>query len=170
MTEDFASSLSNLLTTEGGYVNDPKDPGGPTNEGVTQHNYDLWRIAHHQPTQSVRFITPDEVQAFYQSWYWSPSGCDQLPSGVDYCLFDFAVNSGPHEAIKLLQRAVNVSDDGFIGPKTLAAVKAASAYQVIDALCDERLAFMQKLPNWTHDSRGWTRRVTTVEAVARAMA
>jgi lysozyme family protein len=169
MIGNFPASLTHVLASEGAYVNNPHDPGGATNQGVTQHQYDMWRIAHGQPTRSVAQIDPNEVEAFYHSWYWKPVQGDALPSGVDYCVFDCAVNSGPHEAALMLQRAVDVADDGVIGAVTLAAVKAADPRTLIQSFCNERLAFEQTLSTWPYFGRGWSSRVLEVEADAEGM-
>lgn len=169
MTDDFPSSLAHVLATEGGYVNDPKDPGGPTMQGVTQKEYDLWRVANRQPVRSVRLIDPNEIEAIYRKCFWVACRADQLPSGVDYCVFDCAVNSGPHQAVKFLQFAVGTDADGFLGPQTLAAVNAADAGKLIDSISAERLGFLHALPTWTHFGNGWTRRVNDVKFTAKAM-
>jgi lysozyme family protein len=170
MIDNFGLSLGYVLRSEGGYVNDPQDPGGATNEGVTQHQYDIWRIAHHQETRSVRFIDPNEVEAFYKAWYWDKVVGNILPSGVDYCVFDCAVNSGPHRAAEWLQEAVGALPDGQIGQKTMAAVAATDPEHIIEMVCNERLAFLETLPTWHHFGNGWTNRVNQVEARAKAMA
>lgn len=169
-SDNFAAVLAHIELSEGGFVNNPYDPGGATDEGVTQHNYDHWRTAHGQPLRSVRFIDPNEVEAIYRAWYWSPIQGDQLPSGVDYCVMDGAVNSGPHQAIVWLQRAAGVDDDGRLGPVTLAAVKNANPKHLISDICDERLAFDQTLAGWTHFSRGWAARIAEVQGDAQGMA
>lgn len=169
MNDNFSPSLSHLLATEGGYSDDPRDPGGQTNHGVTQHQYDIWRIAHKQPTRSVRLIDPNEIEAFYRAWYWNTVLADQLPSGVDYCVFDAAVNSGPHRSAEWLQEAAGVTVDGSIGPKTIAAVTAADPRRIINAICAERLAFLETLPTWPHFKHGWSVRVASIEQDARAM-
>lgn len=169
MNANFPRSLGFLLKSEGGFVNDPRDPGGATDEGVTQHQYDLWRIASKLPTQSVQHIAQSEVEAIYRGWYWNPVHGDQLPSGVDYCVFDCSVNSGPHVAAKWLQRAAGVAADGQIGNVTIAAVKAADPRRIIDGICSERLAFMRTLPTWSHFEKGWSSRVTSVGLNARSM-
>lgn len=166
---NFAPSLAHLLTTEGGYVNDPKDPGGATNEGVTQKEYDLWRTAQRQTVRSVRLINANEVAAIYRHCYWDTIRADKLPSGVDYCVFDCAVNSGPHQAVKFLQRAAGAIDDGFIGPATITAVNAADPRRIINAVSAERLSFLKRLPTWGHFEDGWTSRVNSVEITARGM-
>lgn len=99
MRANFDASLAAVLQHEGGWSNDPHDPGGATNRGVTQGTYDLWRVDHQLPKRSVKHITPAEVMAVYKKRYWDAVRGDEMPSGVDYCLFDFAVNSG-HDLYK----------------------------------------------------------------------
>src|SRR5690349_1648581 len=108
MRANFDASLAAVLHHEGGYVNHPRDPGGATNKGVTQKTYDNWRVDHGLPPQSVRLITPAEVMAVYKRRYWDAVKGDSLPAGLDYCLFDLAVNSGPVRAITFLQEALLV--------------------------------------------------------------
>jgi lysozyme family protein len=170
MMDNFAPSLAHVLRSEGGFVNDPKDPGGATEEGVTQHQYDLWRIAHKQPTRSVRFIDPNEVEAIYRRWYWDAVRADKLPHGVDYCVFDCAVNSGPHRAAEWLQLAAAVRADGQIGDVTISAVNAADPRRIIHGICTQRLAFLETLPTWPHFKNGWSARVAGIEQDARGMA
>src|SRR4051812_49409881 len=122
MQSTFQIDLADVLRREGGFVHDPLDPGGATNHGVTQHEYTHWRAGHGLPSRSVRLIATDEIAAIYAEDYWQPIRGDDLPAGVDYCVFDFAVNSGPTRAVKFLQRAVGAKDDGAIGDKTLSAV------------------------------------------------
>jgi lysozyme family protein len=168
--ENFAAVLQHIELSEGGFVDNPHDPGGATDEGITQHQYDLWRVAHGQPTQSVRLIDPNEVEAIYRAWYWNAVQGDQLPAGVDYCVMDGAVNSGPHMAAVWLQRAAGVAEDGHIGPNTLAAVNAVDPKQLIAGICSERLAYDQSLRNWPYFSRGWSERIAEVEGDAQGMA
>jgi len=169
MKENFAASLAAVLVHEGGYVFDPADPGGETNRGITKAVYDDWRIAHGIPRQNVRLLSQFETEAIYRKLYWDAIRGDQLPSGVDYCTFDFAVNSGVNRASRYLQRAAGVTDDGQIGPMTLAAVDAKPAGEMIDAVCDGRLAFLKQLPTFDHFGHGWTTRVNDVRAMAKGM-
>jgi len=166
---NFAPSLARVLQHEGGYVDDPADPGGATNRGVTQAVYDDWRAAEKLPSRSVKDINGYEIGAIYKKLYWDKCRCDELPSGVDYAVFDFAVNSGPTRAIRYLQRAVGVSDDGMIGPATLAAVNAKPAQTLIDAISDARLAFLEQLPTFARFGRGWSQRVNDVRATCGEM-
>lgn len=170
MIGNFALCLAHVLKSEGGFVDNARDPGGATDEGVTQHQYDVWRVAHGQPTRSVQFIDPNEVEAIYAAWYWTPIHGDQLPAGVDYCVFDGAVNSGPHTAVEWLQQALGVTVDGQVGPETLAAAKAADPKQLISDICEERLDFDRSLKTWPYFSRGWSARISEVESDAASMA
>jgi len=169
MRSNFDTSLAAVLVHEGGFVCDPRDPGGATNKGVTQTTYDLWRIDHGLAKQTVKCITPAEICALYKSRYWDKLQGDKLPSGLDYCVFDFAVNSGPARAAKYLQEIVMVDVDGKIGPATLTAVAERPAAELIDALCDMRQHFLEGLKTFGHFGRGWTRRVAEVRVRARGM-
>lgn len=155
-----------VLAHEGGYVNHPADPGGATNKGVTQKVYDAWRDKQGKPRQSVRSIVDAEVHAIYRRDYWDAIKGDDLPAGVDYCVFDFAVNSGINRAAKYLQAAVGVAQDGAIGPATIAAAKAQDAATLVNAICDRRMAFLRGLGTFATFGKGWTRRVTEVRALA----
>lgn len=170
MRSNFDTSLAAVLTHEGGYVNDPQDPGGATNRGVTQGTYDLWRVDHQLPPRPVKDITPAEVMAIYKKRYWDAVCGDLLPSGLDYCLFDFAVNSGPKRAATYLQRVLGVADDGKIGPETLDAAERVPTTDLIHAIGNLRQAFLEKQPTFPRFGRGWTRRVAEVEVRAKGMA
>jgi lysozyme family protein len=170
MNDNFATCLSSVLIHEGGYVNDPQDPGGATNKGITQRVYDDWRASLGQPARSVRAIEQGEVEAIYRKQYWDAVAGDQLPEGLDYCLFDFAVNSGANRAARFLQRCLNLDEDGKIGPVTLAAVANANVPELIGEICDARLHFLMGLPTFPRFGRGWSARVAEVRADAEIMA
>lgn len=162
----YKQSLALVLAHEGGYVNHPKDPGGATNKGVTKKVYDAYRKVHGLPVQSVRYISDEEVGAIYNKQYWKLVRGDSLPAGLDYAVFDFAVNSGPSRAIKYLQRLVGVEDDAVIGNMTLAAVyeKAkANEETLILSYCANRMAFLKSLDTFSTFGKGWTRRVIGYE-------
>jgi len=159
MKENYAFCLQQVLKYEGGYVNHPQDPGGPTNKGVTQDVYDGWRKAHNQPTQSVKNISMDEVQGIYRQLYWDKIRGDDLPDGVDMAVFDFAVNSGVSRASKYLQTIVGAPQDGIIGPQTIQATKDYVAM----ALTNKRLSFMQSLSIWPTFGKGWGARINDVK-------
>lgn len=159
---NFKPSLALVLAHEGGFVNDPRDPGGATNQGVTQAVYDAYRKYHGLKTQSVKLIAPSEVSEIYSKNYWRLIRGDSLPCGLDYAVFDFAVNSGVTRAVKYLQRLVKVPDDGAIGLITLSAVEdhmRRDEEATIAQYCANRLAFLQSLPTFKVFGKGWTRRV-----------
>ena len=170
MRAAFEPALVAVLQHEGGYVNDPQDPGGATNRGVTQTVYDDYRRGKGLAPRSVRQIEQSEIGDIYRKLYWDKVRGDDLPSGVDYAVFDFAVNSGPARAARFLQRAVGVTEDGKIGPITIAAAKAKEPTRVITALCCARQQFLEGLPHFARFGRGWTRRVSEVQAQAVRMA
>lgn len=167
---NFPLALSRVLQHEGGKVDDRQDPGGRTAFGVTQRVYDDWRRDQGLPRRDVWFIVEAEIEAIYRMLYWNAVRADDLPSGVDYAVFDFAVNSGPNRAIRYLQRAVGVADDGRIGPMTLAAVNAKPACETIAAVSAARLDFLGQLPTFARFGRGWTARVADVCLKAAEMA
>lgn len=166
---NFDAALALVLVHEGGYVNHPADPGGATNKGVTQAVYDAYRRGKGQPTQSVRYISTAEVGAIYRFLYWARTRADELPAGVDYVVFDFAVNSGVDRSSRYLQRAVDAAEDGKVGPATLAKAAAQDPRQLIDELCDARMAFLRGLRTFATFGKGWTRRVTEARAKAKSM-
>lgn len=166
----FDECLPLVLVHEGGYVNHPKDPGGATNKGITQRTYDAWCKRQGYPHASVKNITDAEVAAIYKAQYWDKVSADDLPVGVDYAAFDFAVNSGPSRSAKFLQRSLGVEDDGIIGAQTLAAAQDADPTRVISEVCDNRLAWLKRLKHWPTFGKGWSRRVSEVKEVSLSMA
>lgn len=168
MNGNFERALALVLKHEGGYVNHPKDPGGATNRGVTQAVYDAYRKMRGRGTMSVKFITGEELRAIYKFQYWDRVQGDFLPAGLDYAVFDFAVNSGVGRASKSLQAVLGVAQDGQIGARTLAAIHSSTA--VINALCDRRIGFLRNLKTFLTFGKGWTRRVADVRAEALEMA
>src|SRR5262245_58713876 len=165
----FSEALARLLVHEGGNDDDPRDPGGRTSRGILQREWDAWRGSHPGLPADVWRAPQDQVEAIYRQNYWNALRCDDLPAGVDYAVFDYGVNSGIGRAAKVLQRLVATAVDGEVGPATVAATKRANAVALIEAICDERLAFLQGLRTWPTFGRGWGRRVREVRAAARAM-
>lgn len=170
MKQNFPKALTLVLKHEGGYVNHPRDPGGATNKGITWRTYNAYRARKGQEPRDVRNITDAEVSAIYKVQYWDVVKADDLPSGLDYVVFDFAVNSGPSRSVQFLQRIVGVEADGVMGQITLAAVKERDPEALIAALCDNRLAWLKRLKTWGTFGKGWTRRVTEAKATGLAMA
>lgn len=160
MRENFAKALAQVLKYEGYYSDHPKDPGGATMRGVTQAVYDAWRKTAKQPTQSVRYISDLEIAAIYREQYWNKISGDDLPDGIDFAVFDFAVNSGVSRAARTLQGVVGTKQDGQIGPATLQATKTYVAM----AVTNKRLAFMQSLSIWSTFGKGWSARIADVKA------
>jgi lysozyme family protein len=155
-----------VLAYEGGYVNHPDDPGGATMEGVTQRTYNADRRRRGLSTRPVIRLEPLERDAIYKIQYWDAIRGDDLPSGIDAAVYDYAVNSGPSRAARELQAVLGVTQDGVIGILTLEAAMRASPFVVIKALCERRLAFMRRARHsktkkllWPTFSVGWTRRV-----------
>ena len=166
MKKNFASSLQHVLVHEGGYVDHPKDPGGATNKGVTPAVFQRFYGAS-MGKDALRAITDAQLEHIYTTDYWDKCRCDDLPDGVDYVVFDQAVNSGSGQSAKSLQAAVGVSVDGGIGPQTIAATLQCSPAQIINEMCDARLAFLQRIQHgelWETFGRGWQARVDGVRA------
>lgn len=168
MDRNFPRALALVLKSEGGWSDNPADPGGATMKGVTLANFRRY-VKADAGKDDLRRISDDQVATVYRRFYWDAVAGAELPDGVDYAVFDFAVNSGPGRAAKYLQANVGVSQDGRIGPATLAATRARPAGVVIDQLCDARLAFLKRLPTWTTFGRGWSDRVRSVRAQALLM-
>lgn len=158
--KNFDQLTQYLLIHEGGYVNHPKDPGGATNKGVTQRVYTAYRKRMGREDRSVRHIEMSEVMDIYRTQYWDAVDGDLLPVGLDYAVYDFAVNSGPDRAVKFLQRILRVREDGIIGNLTLEAIRGVNNIEgLIEEYCVSRWEWMQTLKTWDTFGRGWTRRV-----------
>ena len=170
MKANFKPSLAAVLVHEGGYSNHPRDPGGATMRGVTQRVYDAYRRNAGKVQQSVARISDAELEAIYYQQYWMAVRADNLPAGLDYAVFDYAVNSGPRRAIEHLQEVLGVTVDGLMGNVTIATAAAKSAESTIAKLCDRRLLFLRGLSTWDTFGKGWTRRVDGVRAKALSMA
>ena len=168
MQSNFDVALQHVLKSEGGFVNHPSDPGGMTNLGVTARTWEDW-VGHAPSEKEMRELTPEKVAPLYKRKYWDAIKGDALPSGVDYCVFDCAVNSGPGRAAKMLQEVVGVKPDGGIGPVTLAAVNAMDPVELIAKYADKRLQFWESLPTFATFGKGWTRRGNEVKEAALAM-
>lgn len=169
MNRNFERALALVLKHEGGYVNHPSDPGGATNKGVTIGTYRQY-VNPKGTVADLKKITDAQVAKVYLDHYWNAVKGDDLPDGLDYAVFDYAVNSGPSRAAKHLQAVLGVSQDGAIGPTTLAAAKAKPAGETIKALCAKRLTFLRGLKTWATFGKGWERRVTGVRSEALVMA
>jgi lysozyme family protein len=154
---------------EGGYGNDPHDPGGATNLGIIQTEYDKYRIAKGLSQRSVRYIDRSEADEIYTKSYWNKVDGDDLPAGIDLVIYDYGVNSGPGRSIEYAQRALGVGVDGILGPITLAAIKAVDPKKFIKDFDDDRLAFLQRLKTYIYFGKGWSARVKRCTNAALAM-
>ncbi|MBN9220408.1 MAG: glycoside hydrolase family 108 protein [Mesorhizobium sp.] len=168
MDRNFARALSLVLKSEGGWSDNPADPGGATMKGVTLANFRRY-VKADATRADLREISDEQVATVYRRFYWDAVAGAELPDGVDYAVFDFAVNSGPGRAAKYLQATIGVTQDGRIGPTTIGATRARPAGVVIDQLCDARLAFLRRLATWPTFGRGWSDRVKSVRAQALLM-
>lgn len=166
--ENFEKAFRKLLVHEGTYSNHAADEGGITMYGVTKRVWEEW-IGHPVDEKTMRGLTPEQVKPLYKRKYWDKICGDDLPAGVDYCVFDAAVNSGPGRAIKWLQQSLGVTQDGALGPKTLAAAKAADPQLLVVGYNAVRLTFLQDLPTWGVFGKGWGRRVAEVKQDAATM-
>jgi lysozyme family protein len=168
MKENFDTALKALLKHEGGFVNHPADPGGMTNLGVTKAVWEEW-LTHPVTEAEMRALTPEKVAPLYRRKYWDRVCGDELPTGVDLAVFDYAVNSGPGRAVKALQKVLGVAVDGALGPQTLAKAVAHDSSALVEAYNAERLAFLRALPTFETFGRGWSRRVAEVTTQANQM-
>jgi lysozyme family protein len=171
----FSRAIKPVLVHEGGKVDHPKDPGGRTNQGVIQRVYNAWRINQNLPIRDVYLMDNLERDAIYRTQYWDAIHGDDLPEGVSYVVLDGAVNSGPKQAIKWLQRALgglyDGKIDGVLGQQTLEAVRSVNDYDaLIFRIVQRRFAFLKALKTWSTFGRGWTRRVHDVLARGQAWA
>ena len=168
MKENFKSALQAVLLHEGGYVHHPKDPGGMTNLGVTKKVWEAW-IGKVVGEKEMRALTPATVAPMYRKKYWDAVKADELPTGLDYLMFDFVVNAGPGRAIQTMQKALGTKPDGVIGPKTLAALKAADPTDLIAKFSMEKELFYKSLPTFATFGKGWLRRVDETRSHAVTM-
>lgn len=174
----FARAQPHVLAYEGKFSNHPADPGGRTYEGITQQVYDAWCADNGLPKRTLTKDTgrwkdwPAQRDALYRLQYWDAVRGDELPAGVDFVLYDGAVNSGPGRSIRWLQRALRVNRvDGVLGVATMAAVRAHPDHDaLVAAICAERLAFLKALKTWPTFGKGWARRVAAVKATGQAWA
>ena len=161
MKSNFDRCMNRVLASEGGYVNDPHDPGGETNFGISKRAY---------PHEDIRGMTRARAAEIYRRDYWDAVRGDDLPFGLDLCAFDGAVNSGVARGAKWVQQALGVEADGKIGPATIAAARSTYVPAAIQRAVAFRLSFLKQLPGWAHFGNGWAARMKAVEAEALSMA
>tara|TARA_B100001057_G_scaffold213242_2_gene213591 strand:+ start:1889 stop:2413 length:525 start_codon:yes stop_codon:yes gene_type:complete len=165
---NFDECLKIILHHEGGYVNHPKDPGGETNLGVTKRVYEEWG-----GTKDMRDLTVEDVAPIYKKNYWDRVKADEIPEGLDLCVFDWAVNSGTGRAAKKLQGMIGTTVDGGIGPNTLRTLKLYCETEGVEAAIstytDIRQEFYESLSTFDTFGKGWTRRNKETETEAFKM-
>jgi lysozyme family protein len=168
MISNWNNAFNLMLKSEGGYVNNPADPGGMTNLGVTKSTWENW-IGRESDEPEMRSLTPEKVEPLYKKKYWDAVRGDDLPTGLDYLMFDFAVNAGAGRAIKTLQMAIGVPADGGFGPMTMAAVQDVDPATLIERFSAEKVVFYRSLNTFATFGNGWLNRVAKVKAEALTM-
>jgi lysozyme family protein len=168
MISNWQKSFELMLKSEGGYVNNPADPGGMTNLGVTKATWENW-VGRESDEAEMRGLTPEKVEPLYKKKYWDAVRADELPVGLDYLMFDFGVNAGPGRAIKVMQSAVGVTPDGGFGPMTLAAVQAIDPVELIEKFSQAKEDFYRSLGTFATFGKGWLNRVADVKVKANSM-
>jgi len=168
MIDNWNKSFELMLKSEGGFSDDPRDNGnklpdgrpGSTMLGVTQYNWEHW--TGHQVTHAqMKKLTPADVKPFYKKKFWDACRCNDMPKGIDYLVFDFAVNAGVGRGAKTLQSAVGATPDGAIGPLTLAAVSKFNSTELVNKFTDEKVAWYKSLKNPKYE-QGWLNRAEIV--------
>ena len=173
---NFKKSFEMMLGSEGGYSDLASDPGnrladgrkGCTNLGVTQSTWENF-IGRQSDEKEMRGLTPYKVEPLYRNKYWNAVRADELPSGIDYLVFDFAVNAGPGSSIKTLQSAVGAQPDGDFGKLTMAAVQLTSPQDLIKKFSQAKENFYRSLDAFDTFGKGWLNRLAEVEIKASAM-
>ena len=165
MKVNYDKCLETILHHEGGYVNHPKDPGGETNLGVTKKVYQ-----EHGGTKDMKDLLVEDVAPIYKKGYWDKMKCDDIPSGLDLCLFDFGVNAGPGRAAKFLQQMIGTTVDGGIGPNTLAKleeyIRENGEHEAVNKYQEMRQKYYEQLSTFDTFGKGWTRRVQETTKLA----
>jgi lysozyme family protein len=157
MPDPFEAAVDFVLTAEGGFVDDPSDPGGLTKFGISQRAY---------PHLNIRELTIEDAKTLYRKDYWDRCSCDKLPAGIAFIVFDAAVNQGVSASIRILQRALNVKEDGVIGPATLAAAAAQTPEGPIAEIIARRSLGYALSPLAGTDGLGWFRRLAKAHQFA----
>jgi lysozyme family protein len=144
---NFDESFTRLIGNEGGYCNVAGDPGGETNWGISKRSY---------PDVDIKNLTMEGAKAIYLRDFWDPLG-DAHPA-VKFQAFDFAVNSGIQTAVRKLQAAIGVADDGHFGPASRAALARMDVNDVLMRYIAQRLRFWASLSTWGQFGKGWALR------------
>jgi lysozyme family protein len=176
MISNWQQAFEQMLASEGGFTDDERDDGnklpdgrkGSTMLGVTQFNWEQY-VGHQVTHDDMRKLTPADVEPLYKKKYWDVVRADELPSGIDYLVFDMGVNAGPGRSIKLLQTSVGVPADGGFGPMTMAAVQAVDPVELIERFSQAKEDFYRSLTTFSTFGKGWLNRVADVKVKASAM-
>jgi lysozyme family protein len=164
---NFQECLDLVLKSEGGWVNNPSDPGGETNLGVTKR---VWVEYVGHPVESLKKLTKEDVAPLYELKYWRPCYCEVLPRGLDFVVFSMGVNAGPGRSIKLLQQSIGCVPDGVIGPKTRDLISSSNGADIIKKFSTARREYYQSLKTFPIFGKGWLLRVDREEQEALNMA
>jgi lysozyme family protein len=146
----FETAFRFTIGAEGGYVNDVRDPGGETNWGISKRSY---------PDIDIKALTQEQAQTIYRSDYWQAASCERMPPKIAIAVFDAAVHHGPKTAIKLLQRALKVADDGEYGRVTHGTLQARDTNETFDLLLAQRAIYLTTCPAWPTYKLGWLKRL-----------
>jgi lysozyme family protein len=168
LDNNFDKSLQLVLKSEGGYVNNPKDPGGETMMGVTKS---AWSTYLKRPIEDGEMakLTVADITPFYKSLYWDKSYCPQLLLGIDYMVFDASVNMGVGQSIRLLQKSLGCVPDGVIGPNTMKLINETDVSNMIDKYSAQKELFYRSLALFNTFGKGWLARVEQVKQAALFM-
>lgn len=166
----YDESLRRLLLHEGGYTNHPRDPGGPTNFGITIYDFRKY-VMPGATADDVRRMKLEDAKVIYRAKYWDAMRCSDLEPGVDYAMFDYGVNSGVGRAGKVLRRLVGLPDStSEVTPEVIRTAQAVMSAQLVGMICDERIRFLKRLSTWPVFGGGWGRRVSEVRNYATSIA
>ena len=168
MQSNFEKALALVLQHEGGYVHHALDPGGRTNLGVTQRVWEDY-VGHKVDEAEMRSLTKELVAPLYRKEYWDAVHGDKLPCGADYLAFDFAVNAGSFRCVKTIQRALNITADGVIGPVTVKAIQDTNAEDFINNFSAAKESFYRGLTTFPTFGKGWLNRVAEGKKAAEGM-
>ena len=169
MKENYESALAHVLKSEGLWSDNPQDPGGATMKGITLSVYREWKRNPHISKEELRVIPDEEVYNLYKELYWNNVQGDYLPAGVDYAVFDSAVNMGVGRAAKLIQEAVGVTADGVLGPASVSAIQKTDPKELIEKFSALKESFYRSLKTFPTFGKGWLNRVAEVKTFSESM-
>ena len=169
MNRNWDKAFDLVIVNEGGYVDNSQDPGGATNWGCTKAVWEKY-VGHEVTKDDIKALTKEDVKPLYKRNYWDAIHGDAIPSGLDYCIFDCAINSGVGRAAKFIQEIVGVSADGAIGNNTVTAITQINSITLINEFSDKRQAFLESLKTFPTFGKGWTKRVQEVRTKSLEMA